>query len=45
MRTLALALLAAAALALPAGGATGGTPGVASNEILLGGTVPLSGSA
>jgi branched-chain amino acid transport system substrate-binding protein len=46
VRALALALLAGAALALPAGGATGaGTPGVTSNEILLGGTVPLSGSA
>ncbi|MFL5941598.1 MAG: ABC transporter substrate-binding protein [Gaiellaceae bacterium] len=45
MRILALTLLAAAALALPAGGATGGAPGVTSNEILIGGTVPLSGSA
>ena len=45
MRALALALLAAAALALPAGGSTGSTPGVTSNEILIGGTVPLSGSA
>jgi len=45
VRALALALLAAAALALPAGGSTGSTPGVTSNEILIGGTVPLSGSA
>jgi len=45
VRTLALASLAAAALALPAGGVSGGTPGVTSTEILLGGTVPLSGSA
>ena len=45
MRIFVLTLLAAAALALPAGGATGGAPGVTSNEILIGGTVPLSGSA
>jgi branched-chain amino acid transport system substrate-binding protein len=45
VRILALAVLAAAALALPAGGVSGGTPGVTSTEILLGGTVPLSGSA
>lgn len=45
MRILALALLAASALALPAGGVSGGTPGVTSTEILIGGTVPLSGSA
>jgi branched-chain amino acid transport system substrate-binding protein len=45
VRILGLALLAAAALALPAGGATGGTPGVTADEILIGGTVPLSGSA
>jgi branched-chain amino acid transport system substrate-binding protein len=45
MRILALTLLAAVAVALPAGGATGGAPGVTPNEILIGGTVPLSGSA
>ena len=45
MRPLALALLAAAALALPAGGVSGGTPGITAKEILLGGTVPLSGPA
>jgi branched-chain amino acid transport system substrate-binding protein len=45
VRILALALLAAGALALPAGGVSGGTPGVTSTEILIGGTVPLSGSA
>jgi branched-chain amino acid transport system substrate-binding protein len=45
VRILGLALLAAAALALPAGGATGRTPGVTADEILIGGTVPLSGSA
>jgi ABC-type branched-subunit amino acid transport system substrate-binding protein len=45
MRIFVLTLLVAAALALPAGGATGGAPGVTSNEILIGGTVPLSGSA
>ena len=45
MRLVALAGLAAAALALPAGGVSGGTPGVTSNQILIGGTVPLSGNA
>ena len=45
MKILALTALAAAALAVPAGGVTGGTPGVTSSEILIGGTVPLSGSA
>jgi ABC-type branched-subunit amino acid transport system substrate-binding protein len=45
VRILALALLAAGALAVPAGGVSGGTPGVTSAEILIGGTVPLSGSA
>ncbi len=45
MRGLALALLAGAALALPAGGSSGGPPGVTAKEILVGGTVPLSGPA
>jgi len=45
VKILALTALAAAALAVPAGGVTGGTPGVTSSEILIGGTVPLSGSA
>jgi ABC-type branched-subunit amino acid transport system substrate-binding protein len=45
VRPLALALLAAAALALPAGGSSGGPPGVTAKEILVGGTVPLSGPA
>jgi branched-chain amino acid transport system substrate-binding protein len=45
VRWLAFALLAAAALALPAGGSSGGTPGVTSKEVLIGGTVPLSGPA
>ena len=45
MTRLAAALLACLALALPAGGVSGGTPGVTSTEILLGGTVPLSGPA
>jgi branched-chain amino acid transport system substrate-binding protein len=45
VRALALGLLAVAALALPAGGTSGGTPGVTAKEILLGGTVPLSGPA
>jgi branched-chain amino acid transport system substrate-binding protein len=45
MRIAASALLATVALALPAGGVSGGTPGVTSTQILLGGTVPLSGPA
>ena len=45
MKPLAAALLACIALALPAGSASVGTPGVTSTEILLGGTVPLSGPA
>jgi branched-chain amino acid transport system substrate-binding protein len=45
VRALAPAALAVAALALPAGGVSGGTPGVTSKEILIGGTVPLSGPA
>jgi len=45
VRPIALGLLAAAALALPAGGVSGGTPGITAKEILLGGTVPLSGPA
>jgi branched-chain amino acid transport system substrate-binding protein len=45
VRILALTVLAAATLAVPAGSVTGGTPGVTSDEILIGGTVPLSGSA
>ena len=45
MRRLALAALAVVTLALPAGGVSGGTPGVTSSQILIGGTVPLSGNA
>jgi branched-chain amino acid transport system substrate-binding protein len=45
VRPLAPALLGAVALALPAGGVSGGTPGITSNQILIGGTVPLSGNA
>ncbi|HKG43926.1 MAG TPA: ABC transporter substrate-binding protein [Gaiellaceae bacterium] len=45
MRRLALVGVGAVALALPAGGVSGGPPGVTSKEILLGGTVPLSGPA
>jgi len=40
-----LALLAAAATAVPAAGVSAGAPGVTSKEILIGGTVPLSGPA
>jgi branched-chain amino acid transport system substrate-binding protein len=45
MKPLAAALFACVALTLPAGGVSVGTPGVTSTEILLGGTVPLSGPA
>jgi ABC-type branched-subunit amino acid transport system substrate-binding protein len=45
VRPLALGLLAGAALALPAAGLTGGSPGITSNQILIGGTIPLSGPA
>jgi ABC-type branched-subunit amino acid transport system substrate-binding protein len=45
MRALGLALLAGAALALPAAGGSAGNPGITSSQILLGGTVPLSGPA
>ena len=45
MRRLPLAVAAAAALALPAGSVSVSTPGVTSTQVLLGGTVPLSGPA
>jgi branched-chain amino acid transport system substrate-binding protein len=45
VKTLGLTLLAGAALALPAAGGSAGDPGVTSTEILVGGTVPLSGPA
>ena len=46
MRRLVLVALAALALLVPAaGGRTAGTPGVTSTQILIGGTVPLSGQA
>jgi branched-chain amino acid transport system substrate-binding protein len=45
VKALGLILLAGAALALPAGGGSAGDPGVTSSEILIGGTVPLSGPA
>jgi branched-chain amino acid transport system substrate-binding protein len=45
VRALAPALLAALALTLPAAGAPTGTPGITPNQILIGGTVPLSGQA
>ena len=45
MRPLAAALLAGVALSVPAAGVSGGPPGVTSTEIVLGGTVPLSGPA
>ena len=45
MRRVAPALLAGIALSLPGAGTSGGTPGVTSTQILLGGTVPLSGPA
>jgi ABC-type branched-subunit amino acid transport system substrate-binding protein len=45
VKPLGLALLAASALALPAAGGSAGDPGITSTEILVGGTVPLSGPA
>ncbi len=45
MKPLAPVFLAGCALALPAGGVSGGSPGVTAKEILIGGTVPLSGPA
>lgn len=45
MKTLGLVLLAGAALALPAAGGSAGDPGITSDQILIGGTVPLSGPA
>ena len=45
MKRGAPALLAGIALSLPGAGASAGTPGVTSSQILLGGTVPLSGPA
>jgi branched-chain amino acid transport system substrate-binding protein len=45
VKALGLILLAGAALALPAAGGSAGDPGVTSSEILIGGTVPLSGPA
>ena len=45
MKRAAPALLAGIALSLPGAGSSAGTPGVTSSQILLGGTVPLSGPA
>ncbi|MDQ2982588.1 MAG: ABC transporter substrate-binding protein [Actinomycetota bacterium] len=45
MRNIAAAVAIAAALPALAGASSVGTPGVTSNSILLGGTVPLSGQA
>jgi branched-chain amino acid transport system substrate-binding protein len=45
VKRLGLAALAALALSVPAAGVTGGAPGVTSNQILIGGTVPLTGQA
>ena len=45
MKALGLVLLAGAALALPAAGGSAGDPGITSDQILIGGTVPLSGPA
>jgi branched-chain amino acid transport system substrate-binding protein len=45
MKALGPALLVALALTVPAAGAPTGTPGVTSKQILIGGTVPLSGPA
>ena len=45
MKALGLVLLAGAALTLPAAGGSAGDPGITSDQILIGGTVPLSGPA
>ena len=45
MKALGPAILAALALTVPAAGAPTGTPGVTATQILIGGTVPLSGQA
>ncbi|MGZ6727775.1 MAG: ABC transporter substrate-binding protein [Gaiellaceae bacterium] len=45
MKALGPAALAALALTVPAAGAPTGTPGVTATQILIGGTVPLSGQA
>src|SRR4029077_18122910 len=45
VKALGLVLLAGAALALPAAGGSAGDPGITSDQILIGGTVPLSGPA
>ena len=45
MSRLGLVGLGALALAVPAGGVSSGTPGITSKQILLGGTVPLTGQA
>ena len=45
MKRLGLVALAALALSVPAGGVSVSTPGVTSDQILIGGTVPLTGQA
>ena len=45
MKALGPVVLAALALTVTAAGAPTGTPGVTAKQILIGGTVPLSGQA
>ncbi len=45
MKRLGLVLLAALGLSMPPAGSPTGTPGVTKDQILIGGTVPLSGQA
>jgi hypothetical protein len=45
MKALGPVVLAALALTVPAAGAPTGTPGITPTQILIGGTVPLSGQA
>ena len=45
MKRFGLVVLAALALSVPASGVSSGTPGVTSKQIVIGGTMPLSGNA
>ena len=45
MKRAGVVVLAALALSVPAGGVTSSTPGVTSKQIVIGGTVPLTGAA
>jgi branched-chain amino acid transport system substrate-binding protein len=45
LRRFGFVVLAALAVSVPAGGVSNGTPGITSKQILIGGTVPLTGQA